>query len=111
MAEEEGLSQEDISKLEEIFEQTDIAGIKEAREALRKAEKKKYPDTGISLRSRLPKKYADKLQLTIDYLYDFKFIDKPTIYNFVKYSCEQVIEQALLMMRQEQAKSRIPKER
>ena len=108
MTEEEGVSQEELSKLEEIFEQADIAGIKEIRQALRKAEKKKYKPEGVLLRSYLSKKHADRLQLVIDYLHNKGFIAKPTIYNFVKYSCEQVMGQVLLLIRQDQTKSRTP---
>jgi hypothetical protein len=111
MAEEKGLSLEVMSKLEEVFEQTGIEGIKQAREVLRKAEKKKYPDKGIVLRSRLPKKHTEKLQLVIEYMYTHKYIEKNTIYNFVKFSCEQVMGQMFQVIREEQTKSRIPKGR
>lgn len=108
MDEKKGLEKEEVHKLEEIFEQTDIAGIKQVREALREAEKKKYPDKGILLRSRLPKKHWDELQFVINYLHDLHYIDKPTIYNFVKYSCELVIEQVNTMITKNNQKPRIP---
>lgn len=111
MPEEGVLSLEEVTKLDEMFEHTGIAGIKQAREALRRAERKKYTDKGITLRSRLPRKYTEKLQLVIDYLHNKGFIAKPTIYNFVKYSCEEIMGEVLKLMRQDQIKPGIPKGR
>ena len=111
MPEEGELSLEEVTKLEELFEQTGVAGIKQAREALRRAERKKYTDKGITLRSRLPNKYTDKLQLVIEYMHSRNYINKPTIYNFVKFSCEQVMGEMLRVISEEGVKSRIPKGR